>query len=160
MTDSQVLRLSRLDVRDVSDALDKLQLPGVVTGLPQRSSAPGGVSRIAGRAVTMKVGPGTPPAGPTKHLGCTAIEESGADNVIEVEQRSGVETGCLGGLLTLGAKVRGVVGVIAQGPLGDVDGGHHKRQWLPSIGLMDYFQRQIFNWRCFGHTFEPGSFGC
>ena len=45
MTDSQVLRLSRLDVRDVSDALDKLQLSGLVTGLLRRSSAPGGISR-------------------------------------------------------------------------------------------------------------------
>jgi regulator of RNase E activity RraA len=121
MTDSQVQRLRRLDVCAVSDALDKLQLTGVVTGLPQRSSAPGGVSRIAGRAVTMKVGPGTPPPGPPKHLGCTAIEQSGADNVIVVEQRSGVEAGCWGGLLTLGAKVRGVAGVIADGPLRDVD---------------------------------------
>lgn len=121
MTDSQVQRLRRLDVCAVSDALDKLQMPGVVTGLPMRSSAPGGASRIAGRAVTMKVGPGTPPPGPTKHLGCTAIEQSGADNVIVVEQRSGVEAGCWGGLLTLGAKVRGVAGVVADGPLRDVD---------------------------------------
>ena len=50
MTDPQVQRLRRLDVCAVSDALDKLQLTGVVTGLPQRSSAPGGASRIAGRA--------------------------------------------------------------------------------------------------------------
>jgi regulator of RNase E activity RraA len=121
MTDPQVQRLRRLDVCAVSDALDKLQLTGVVTGLPQRSSAPGGMSRIAGRAVTMKVGPGTPPPGPPKHLGCTAIEASGADNVIVVEQRSGVEAGCWGGLLTLGAKVRGVAGVVADGPLRDVD---------------------------------------
>ena len=121
MTDLQVQRLRRLDVCAVSDALDKLQLSGVVTGLPQRSSAPGGASRIAGRAVTMKVGPGTPPPGPPKHLGCTAIEQSGPDNVIVVEQRSGVEAGCWGGLLTLGAKVRGVAGVVADGPLRDVD---------------------------------------
>ena len=68
MTDLQVQRLRRLDVCAVSDALDKLQLTGVVTGLPQRSSAPGGASRIAGRAVTMKVGPGTPPPGPPPTL--------------------------------------------------------------------------------------------
>lgn len=121
MTDTQVQRLRRLDVCAVSDALDKLQLPGVVTGLPQRSSGPGGMSRIAGRAVTMKVGPGTPPPGPVKHLGCTAIESSDGNNIIVVEQRSGVEAGCWGGLLTLGAKVRGVAGVIADGPLRDVD---------------------------------------
>ncbi len=73
-----------------------------------------------GVAVTMKVGPGQAPAGPPKHLGCTAIEQSGPDNVIVVEQRSGIEAGCWGGLLTLGAKVRGVAGVVADGPLRDV----------------------------------------
>lgn len=115
--DPQVQRLRRLDACAVSDALDKLGLPGAVTGIPQRS----GDGRIAGRAVTMKVGPGTPPPGPPKHLGCTAIEASGPDDVIVVEQRSGIEAGCWGGLLTLGAQVRGVAGVIADGPLRDVD---------------------------------------
>lgn len=114
---SHVQRLRRLDACAVSDALDKLQLPGVVTGLPQRS----GPGRIAGRAVTMKVGPGQPPPGPPTHLGCAAIALAGADEVIVVEQRSGLEAGCWGGLLTLGAKVRGVAGVIADGPLRDVD---------------------------------------
>lgn len=117
MTDSNVQRLRRLDACAVSDALDKLRLPGAVTGLPQRS----GRGRIAGRAVTMKVGPGTPPPGPPRHLGCSAIEAAGPDDVIVVEQRSGIEAGCWGGLLTLGAKVRGVAGVIADGPLRDVD---------------------------------------
>lgn len=117
MSDPNVQRLRRLDACAVSDALDKLQLPGAVTGLPQRS----GGGRIAGRAVTMKVGPGQPPPGPARHLGCTAIEQSGPDHIIVVEQRSGVEAGCWGGLLTLGAKVRGVAGVVADGPLRDVD---------------------------------------
>jgi regulator of RNase E activity RraA len=121
MSDPNVQRLRRLDACAVSDALDKLQLPGAVTGLPMRSTAPGGQSRIAGRAVTMKVGPGSPPPGPPKHLGCTAIEQAGPDNIIVVEQRSGVEAGCWGGLLTLGAKVRGVAGVVADGPLRDID---------------------------------------
>ena len=117
MSNAYVQRLRRLDGCAVSDALDKLKLPGVVTGLPQRS----GPGRIAGRAVTMKVGPGAPPPGSPKHLGCTAIESSGRDDVIVVEQRSGVEAGCWGGLLTLGAKQRGVAGVVADGPLRDVD---------------------------------------
>ena len=117
MSDPNVKRLRRLDACAVSDALDKLGLPGAVTGLPQRS----GNGRIAGRAVTMKVGPGQPPPGPPRHLGCTAIEAAGPDDVIVVEQRSGIEAGCWGGLLTLGAKVRGVAGVVADGPLRDVD---------------------------------------
>lgn len=117
MTDPHVQRLRRLDACAVSDALDKLGLPGAVTGIPQRS----GPGRVAGRAVTMDVGPGTPPPGPAIHLGCKAIELAGPDDVIVVSQRSGVEAGCWGGLLTLGAKVRKVAGVVADGPLRDVD---------------------------------------
>lgn len=116
-SDDVVRRLRRLDGCALSDAMDRLGLAGVVTGLPQRS----GDGRIVGRAVTMKVGPGTPPPGPPIHLGCTAIATADADCVIVIEQRSGVEAGCWGGLLSLGAKQRGVAGVIADGPLRDVD---------------------------------------
>jgi regulator of RNase E activity RraA len=69
----------------------------------------------------MKVGPGKPPPGPPVHLGCTAIAHAGPGHIIVVEQRSGVEAGCWGGLLTLGAKMRGTEGVVADGPLRDVD---------------------------------------
>ena len=117
MTDPLIQRLRRLDCCAVSDALDKLKLPGAVTGLPQRS----GAGRIAGRVVTVKLGTGDAPPGPPRHLGCTAIEAAGADDVIVVEQRSGVEAGCWGGLLSLGAKVRGVAGVVADGPVRDID---------------------------------------
>ncbi|WER49107.1 RraA family protein [Cupriavidus sp. WKF15] len=116
-TESNVQRLRRLDCCAVSDALDKLQLPGTVTGLPQRS----GAGRIAGRAITVKLGTGAPPPGPTRHLGCTAIEQAGPDNIIVVEQRTGVEAGSWGGLLSLGAKARGVAGVVADGPVRDID---------------------------------------
>ena len=112
-----VQRLRRLDCCAVSDALDKLGLQGVVTGLPQRS----GSGRIAGCVVTMKLGTGAPAPGPVKHLGCTAIEQSGPDNVIVIEQRTGMEAACWGGLLSLGAKVRGVAGVVADGPVRDID---------------------------------------
>lgn len=121
MSDPNIQRLRRLDACAVSDALDKLGLPGAVTGLPLRSAGPGGNSRIAGRAVTMKVGPGQPPPGPPRHLGCRAIEQAGPDDIIVVEQRSGLEAGCWGGLLTLGARMRRVAGVVADGPLRDVD---------------------------------------
>lgn len=121
MADPHVQRLRRLDACAVSDGLDRLQLPGAVTGIPLRSTGPGGASRVAGRAVTMKVGPGAPPPGPARHLGCSAIQLAGPDDVIVVEQRSGIEAGCWGGLLTLGAKQRGIAGVVADGPLRDVD---------------------------------------
>jgi len=114
---NQVQRLRRLDCCAVSDALDKLGLPGVVTGLPQRS----GTARIAGQAITVKLGTGAPQTGKPKHLGCSAIEAAGPDHIIVVEQKTGVEAGSWGGLLSLGARVRGVAGVVADGPVRDVD---------------------------------------
>ena len=115
--DLPVERLSRLDCCAVSDALDKLRLTGVVTGLPQLATS----RRIAGRVVTVKLGMGTPRSGPTRHLGTTAIEAARPGDVIVVEQRSGIDAGSWGGILALGAKLRGVAGVIADGPVRDID---------------------------------------
>jgi regulator of RNase E activity RraA len=113
-----VHRLRRLDACAVSDALDRLQLKGQVTGVPQRA---GTAARIAGRVVTLKLHVGAPPPGPVRHLGTTAIESAGTDDVIVVEQRTGRDAGCWGGLLTLGAKLRQVAGVVADGPVRDID---------------------------------------
>jgi 4-hydroxy-4-methyl-2-oxoglutarate aldolase len=116
-TRSAVERLLRLDCCAVSDALDKLQLSGVVSGLPQLA----GSGRIAGRAITMKLGIGIAPPGPARHLGTTAIEAANPGDIIVIEQRSGVEAGSWGGILALGAKLRGIAGVIADGPVRDID---------------------------------------
>lgn len=110
-------RLARLDCCAVSDALDKLGLPGVVSGLSQLS----GHGRICGRAVTVKLGVGTASPGPARHLGTRAIEAASPGDVIVVEQKSGVEAGSWGGILALGAKLRGVAGVIADGAVRDID---------------------------------------
>ena len=117
MSADAAARLARLDCCAVSDALDKLKLAGVVSGLPQLS----GSGRIAGRVITMKLGTGAAPPGPTRHLGTTAIEAAKPGDVIVVEQTSGVEAGSWGGILTLGAKLRGVAGVVADGPVRDID---------------------------------------
>lgn len=112
-----VQRLRRLDACAVSDAMDRLKLSGVVSGIPQAS----GEDRIAGVVVTLQVGIGDAPPGPARHLGTTAIESAGADHVIAVEQTTGIDAGCWGGLLTMGAKMRGVAGVVADGPVRDID---------------------------------------
>ena len=54
-SDPLVGRLSLLDCCAVSDAMDKLKLAGVVTGLHPLSTS----RRIAGRVVTVKLGTGT-----------------------------------------------------------------------------------------------------
>jgi len=110
-------RLRRLDSCAISDAFDRLGLSGVVSGVPQQS----GSGRIAGVATTLKLDTGAPTAHAPRHLGTSAIEASGPDNIIVIEQHTGIVAGCWGGLLTLGAKTRGVAGVIADGPVRDID---------------------------------------
>jgi 4-hydroxy-4-methyl-2-oxoglutarate aldolase len=112
-----VERLKRVDCCAVSDALDKLQLKGVVTGLSQLS----GSGRIAGRVLTVKLGVGEPPPGKPRHVSTTAIVSAQPGDIIVVEQHSGVNAASWGGILTLGAKLRGVAGVIADGPVRDID---------------------------------------
>jgi regulator of RNase E activity RraA len=113
-------RLARLDACAVSDALDKLGLTGTVTGLPRRSTD----ARIVGRAITVKLvaKDAAPPAdGPPRHLGTTAVERATSENVIVVEQRSGIDAGSWGGILSLAAKLRGVAGIVIDGPVRDID---------------------------------------
>lgn len=117
-----VQRLRRLDACALSDAIGQLAKRGiaagaVATGVPQVS----GSGLVAGRAITMRLGPGEPPPGPSRHLGTAAIEAAGADDVIAIEQTSGIDAGCWGGLLSTGAKARKVAGVVADGPVRDVD---------------------------------------
>jgi regulator of RNase E activity RraA len=94
-----------------------LGLGSVISNVPQQS----GEGRIAGRAVTVKLGAGTAPPGPARHLGTAAVEAAGPDSVIVIEQRSGIEAGSWGGLLTLGAQIKGVAGVVCDGPVRDID---------------------------------------
>lgn len=110
-------RLRMLDACALSDALDKLKLGTVVTGVAMQS----GQGRIAGRAVTVKLGTGVPQAGPAKHLGAAAVERAGPDDIIVVEQRTGIEAAGWGGLLSLGASLRGIKGVLCDGPVRDID---------------------------------------
>lgn len=112
-----VQRLRKLDACAVSDALDRLKLGAVIGGVPM----PSGEGRIAGRVVTVKLGVGAPASGPPRHLGTTAVESAGPDDVIVIEQRSGIEAGSWGGLLSLGASLRGIAGVICDGPVRDID---------------------------------------
>jgi 4-hydroxy-4-methyl-2-oxoglutarate aldolase len=115
--DDLATRLARLDACAVSDALDKLGLTGVVTGIPRLTTD----GRISGRVVTVKLekDDGRPAA--SRHLGTTAIEAAQAGDVIVLEQRTGVDAACWGGNLSLAAQLRGVAGVVIDGPARDPD---------------------------------------
>jgi regulator of RNase E activity RraA len=120
MEDS-VTRLKRLDCCAVSDALDKLGIKGrVVSGL-RAESVP---AKIAGKVVTYRLvacDEAKAHQGPPKHLGTTAIELADPGDVIVVEQRTGIDAGSWGGILSLAAKLRGIGGVVADGPVRDID---------------------------------------
>jgi len=119
--ENPVTRLKRLDCCAVSDALDKVGLNGrVVSGLRAESVT----AKIAGRAVTYRLVPFDQEKiqqGPPKHLGTTAIELADPGDVIVVEQRTGIDAGSWGGILSLAAKLRGISGVVAEGPVRDID---------------------------------------
>lgn len=118
-----VRRMQRIDSCAFSDALDKLGLKGTVTGLPRRAAS----RRIAGRVVTLKLVEASQAPrhdGPPRHLGTTAIEAAEPGDIVVVEQRTGVDAGSWGGILSLGAKLRGLAGVIADGPVRDADEAH------------------------------------
>ena len=113
-------RLARLDSCALADALDQLSLAGCVTGLVAATVA----SRIAGRVHTVKLAAGPGPASGSasaRHLGTSAIQACSAGDVIVIEQRTGVDAACWGGILSHGAKLRGIAGVIAEGPVRDID---------------------------------------
>jgi 4-hydroxy-4-methyl-2-oxoglutarate aldolase len=105
-----------LDTCAVSDALDRLSLPSAVTGIGPRSVR----QRIAGRVRTVKLDAAN---GRTAkhHLCTTAIEASASGDVIVVEQKSGIDAAGWGGILSIGAKTKGVSGVIVEGPARDID---------------------------------------
>ena len=115
--DELVSRLSRLDTCAISDALDKLGLAGAVTGIHRFSTD----RRIAGRVQTVTLALVGGASGPPHHLCTQAIERAAPGDLIVIEQRTGVDAAAWGGNLSLGAQVRGVAGVIVDGPVRDID---------------------------------------
>ncbi|MPZ75790.1 MAG: RraA family protein [Deltaproteobacteria bacterium] len=111
-----VVRLARLDTCSVSDAMDSCDLKGATWGV--RPQWP--CSRIAGRAVTMKI----KPVGlqqPAQHLGTAAIEAAKPGDIIVIDNGGQPQFSTWGGLLSLSAKLKGVSGVVIDGACRDID---------------------------------------
>ena len=115
-TESFRERLARLDTCVVSDALDRLGLSGVVTGIHRLSTD----RAIAGRILTVKL---ERPNGrvPERHNCTAAIEAAQPGDVIVIEQRALPEGAGWGGILSFAAKLRSIAGVIVEGPCRDID---------------------------------------
>src|SRR2546421_8838383 len=111
-----ISRLARLDSCAVSDALDKLGLNGAVAGIERWSTD----RRIAGRVLTVKLEAAEGRSN-TRHLCTAAIEAAKPGDIIVVEQRTGLDAASWGGNLSIGAQVKGIAGVIVEGPVRDLD---------------------------------------
>lgn len=109
-------RLLALDTCAVSDALDKLGLPGAVIGV----GALTGPARVAGKAVTTKLGAPLPDL-PKRHLGAGAVMAAKSGDVIVVEHRGRLDVSGWGGLLSRGAVRAGVAAVLVDGACRDID---------------------------------------
>jgi regulator of RNase E activity RraA len=123
--DALTHRLRHLDACAVSDALDRLELHGVVLGVqplgPRR--------RIAGYAITVQLEPATEALRAQiaardehpRHLCTAAVDASGPGDVIVVANGGRSDAAGWGGTLSLGARMRGIEGTIVDGACRDVD---------------------------------------
>ncbi len=110
-------RLARLDACGVSDACDGLGVAPSVSGIARYATG----ARLAGRVITVKLGGTKPEGGTTRHLCTAAIDAARPGDIIVVEQRTGMDAGSWGGVLSNAAQVKGVQGVICEGPARDID---------------------------------------
>lgn len=118
MEDTEILdELQLLDSCAVSDALDSLGLPAAVAGIGPLTVR----KKIAGRVVTVKLGPEQPATAASRHLGTAAIDAASPGDVIVIEHSSGIECAGWGGVLSIGAKLRGLAGIVIDGPARDID---------------------------------------
>ncbi|WP_176590535.1 MULTISPECIES: RraA family protein [Sphingobium] len=109
-------RLARLDCCAVSDALDALGISGLTQGL-RAFSAPG---KVTGRVITVQLGEDDGRA-TKRHLGTSAVDASGPDDVIVVAHGGRLDVAGWGGILSLGAKRQGARGVVINGACRDID---------------------------------------
>lgn len=110
-------RLQLIATSNLSDALDKIGIPlcAVAGIVPQW-----GNTKIIGRAMTIKMtAAGAVPA--KAHLGVDAIANSEVGDVIVIDNRGDLYNNCWGEILAMGAKKKGVSGVVVDGAARDVD---------------------------------------
>ena len=109
-------RFLKLSSTNLSDAMDKVGIRGAVIGIRPMYDCP----RIVGRAVTIKV----TAAGMMKskhHLGVQAIDSSEEGDIIVIDNRGDLNNNCWGEVLSMGAKMKGVSGVVVDGAARDID---------------------------------------
>ncbi len=109
-------RLEKMATTNLADALDKVGIRGAVIGIKPMYDCP----KILGRAVTIKV----TAAGMLKskyHMGVQAIDAASPGDVIIIDNRGDLNNNCWGEILSMGAKMKGVSGVVVDGAARDID---------------------------------------
>ncbi|UZW57540.1 RraA family protein [Sphingobium sp. JS3065] len=109
-------RLARLDCCAVSDALDALGISGLAQGLSAFSTQ----EKVTGRVITVQLCEDDGRAS-KRHLGTSAVDAAGPDDVIVVAHGGRLDVAGWGGILALGAKRQGVRGVVIHGACRDID---------------------------------------
>jgi regulator of RNase E activity RraA len=113
---SLLQRFGALDSASVSDALDGLGLPSGVGGI----GPVWGYPAIVGLAATVELEPFVSGTVEGAHIATSAIAEAGPTDVLVMANQGLTDVSCWGGLLSLGASLRGVRGVVADGACRDV----------------------------------------
>lgn len=110
------LSLAALATSNLSDAMDQLGIRGAVAGIrPQW-----GKTTVIGRAITIRMTAAG--AVPSKaHLGVDAIAAAHPGDVIVIDNRGDLHNNCWGEILSMGARMKGITGVIVDGAVRDVD---------------------------------------
>lgn len=111
--DEILAALDRLSCTDVSDALDKLGIPGQCLGImPLERSF-----RLVGQAWTLRYGP----VGENPGTVGDYIDDLGPGQVVVLDNQGRLDATVWGDLLTLTASTRGVAGTVIDGVCRDVD---------------------------------------
>jgi regulator of RNase E activity RraA len=105
-----------LDTATVSDAMDNCGLPPGQGGLLPMWGRP----KIAGFAATVELEPLTGQHAGT-HILTSAIAEAGADDIMVVANSGRIDVSCWGGIVSAGAAMRSIRGVVADGACRDVE---------------------------------------
>lgn len=109
-------RILKLSTTNISDALDKVGIRGAVSGILPMYDCP----KITGSAVTIKI----TAAGMLKsehHLGVHAIDAASKGDIIVIDNHGDLKNNCWGEILSMGAKMKGVSGVVVDGAARDID---------------------------------------
>ena len=109
-------RFERMATTNLADALDKVGIRGAVIGIKPMYDCP----KILGRAVTVKI----TAAGMVKskyHLGVRAIDAASPGDIIIIDNRGDLNNNCWGEILSMGAKMKKISGVVVDGAARDID---------------------------------------